>query len=260
MKLTEHKFKELKSIPHFYIIRSVESILLSDFIDRGTGPFLDLGCGDGSFAATLGLTEIYGIDIDEKAIKGTSENGYKKAILADATSTTFNDLFFGTVFSNCAIEHMNNIDLVLKEVCRVLKNKGRFVFTVPSKRFLDFIRQDEVLKDIGLTTEDRIAEYNLFHHHMNIFSLEEWDAVLQKAGFKLLEYEYYLPDKIGSFVARMDMLYTIDAPGSKELCRKLERAYSSLSNFKFQREVKRYLSNPHCAKSGTHLIIKAEKI
>lgn len=251
--------KTIRHIPHFYIIRSVESRLLSDYIDKNKGPVLDLGCGDGHFGRTLDLREVYGIDIDENAIKSNINNGYIEAMLAHASRTPFSDSFFATVFSNCAVEHMDGLNDVLKEVRRVLKEGGKFIFTVPSSRFLQVLKADKILETVGLNSDDRIVEYNKFHHHVNIFGLEEWKRILEDAGFRFLEHEYYLPGEIGSFVTRMDMLYTVDSPGSKELLKKLEKKYRYISGLPFRMKCKRYIASPHSSEPGTHLIIKAEK-
>lgn len=259
MKNQKH-LKSIKCIPHFYIIRSVESRLLSDYIDKNEGPFLDLGCGDGNFGRTLDLKEVYGIDIDENAIKRNVNHGYVEVVLANASRTSFPDSFFATVFSNCAVEHMAGLNDVLKEVRRVLKVGGEFVFTVPSSRFLQVLKADEILEKVGLNSDDRLVEYNRFHHHVNILGLEEWKGILEGAGFKFLGHEYYLPGEIGSFVIRMDMLYTLDSPGSKELLKKLEKKYRSISALPFRMKCKRYITNPHNGEPGTHLIIKAGKL
>lgn len=252
-------FKQIRNIPHFYIIRSAESRLLSDYIDKNEEPFLDLGCGDGRFGSTLGLSEVYGIDIDEQAIKSNVNNGYKKALLASASKIPHPDSFFATAFSNCAVEHMDGLSDVLKEVRRVLKDRGKFIFTVPSSRFLQVLKADEILETVGLNSDEYIVEYNRFHHHVNIFGLEEWKRILEDAGFRFLEHEYYLPGEIGSFVTRMDMLYTVDSPGSKELLKKLEKKYKSILSLPFRMKCKRYIANPHNGELGTHLIITAEK-
>lgn len=232
---------------------------MSDYIDKNEGPFLDLGCGDGNFGRTLGLSEVYGIDIDENAIKRNINNGYIEARLANASSTPFPDSFFATVFSNCAVEHMDGLNDVLKEVGRVLKDRGEFIFTAPSSKFLQVLKDDEILKGIGLNNDDSIDKYNEFHHHVNILDLKEWKKNLEAAGFKILEYEYYLPGDIGGFVVRMDMLYTVEAPASKELLRKLEKKYKSILGLPFRMTCKRYIASPHSGEPGTHLIIKAEK-
>ncbi len=252
--------KHIRNIPHFYIIRSVELKLLSYYINKTERPFLDLGCGDGSFSRNIGLKEVYGIDIDDKAVNEAAKSGcYKELLIANASQTPFPDAFFGTVFSNCAIEHMDGLSNVLKEVRRVLKDSGKFIFTVPSRNFLQVLKNDEILKGIGLNRDDSIAKYNEFHHHVNMYDLKEWKEILEAARFKLLDYEYYLSGNIGSFVAQMDMLYTIEAFGSKELLSKLEKKYRSISGLLFRMKCKRYIANPHNGEPGTHLLIKVEK-
>jgi len=257
-----HYLNQINNIPHFYIIRTAESRLLSDSLEGSAPPSLDLGCGDGRFAATLGLEgDIYGVDIDEKALDTAVKSGfYKKASKAYATDTGFEDGFFNTVFSNCAVEHMNGLPDVLNEVCRVLKPDGVFVLTVPSTRFMDAVKADKVLAKVGLNTDAAIAEYNTFHNHVNVYSPEQWAVMFDEAGFKVLTSEYYLPREIGQFVVRIDMLYTVEAPGSKELLNEQEKRYKSLSGMPFRSRVSKYLKNPHGGVEGTQLIMKVKKV
>ena len=163
--LTDY-FKHISHIPHFYMIRLIETKLLSEYIDKTESPFLDLGCGDGSFTKSLELKDVYGIDVDEKAIEGMVNNDhYIKVILASASELPFPEGFFGTVFSNCSLEHMDNLKKVLIEVRRVLKGNGKFIFTVPSSGFIDVIKKDKILGDAGLNHDAILNEYNEFHHH-----------------------------------------------------------------------------------------------
>jgi len=254
--------KCIGNLPHFQIIRTAESVLLAEALGGTTEPYLDLGCGDGRFAATLGLEgDIYGVDIDEKALDTAVKSGfYKKALKAYATDTGFEDGFFNTVFSNCAVEHMNNLLDVLNEVRRVLKPGGVFVLTVPSSRFMDVVKADKVLEKVGLNTDAAIAEYNSFHNHVNVYTPEQWAVMFGAAGLKVLTSGYYLPGEIGQFVVRIDMLYTVETPGSKELLKEQEKRYKSLSGMPFRRRVSKYLKDPHGSGEGTHLIMKVQKV
>lgn len=256
----EH-FGQIRHIPHFYIIRSVESRLLRDYIDKKAGPLLDLGCGDGSFCADLSLNDVYGMDIDAQAVKGAEQRGcYKKVQIANALHIPFSNSFFNTVFSNCALEHMDGLKDVLKEVYRVLKNNGKFIFTVPSKYFLTVLTKDKILDKAGLNTDGAINRYNEAHHHVTILDITEWEAMLAATGFRMLKNAPYLPGVIGDFVCRMDMLYTIEVPGSKDILHKLEKRYNSLRSLLFRKKVEKYIRNPHGYSSGTHLLIMVEKI
>lgn len=254
-------FKNINHIPHFYIIRTVEAKLVTDYIvEKTKGSFLDLGCGDGTFCKSLGIRDVYGIDIDENAVnEAVKRDVYKEVLLTYASKIPYPDAYFSTVFSNCAVEHMDELDTVLKEVNRALKDKGEFIFTVPCSQFLKVIRKDKVLKNIGFTNDAIIDEYNKLHHHINILSLEEWKEKLERARFKLVKYEYYLPEAIGDFVARMDMLYTIKTSVSQNLIKELENKYRSLRSYMFRKKVESYIQNPHTGELGTHLIIRTAK-
>ena len=253
--------KQIANIPHFQIIRSAETRLIADFLKGAEGPYYDIGCGDGGFASTVGLSGVYGVDIDRDALSRLKLGAvYTGAVYASASEVPFRDAFFPTAFSNCAIEHMDGIDNVLRETARVLKPGGTLVFTAPTPFFFKAIEQDGILSGLGLNTQAVIDEYNRFHHHLNILGLEDWARKLEKAGFTIDSSLYYLPGEIGSFVARMDILYTIEGQRVKKELKRLEQEYKAILGGRHMRKaVEEYLKDPHIAKEGTHIIIKAVK-
>lgn len=251
----------IRYIPHFHLIRMVEFKLFSCNLKLASAPFLDLGCGNGEFGRVLDLSQVFGIDIDEAALSMLSRDGYYSDVQnASAAAIPYPDSFFRCVFSNCAVEHMDDLKVVLREVGRVLEQGGMFVFTVPTPSFFDVVKNDKVLIDIGLAEDAVIAEYNRIHHHVNIMNLVEWSEFLIEAGFKIETHTPYLPNEFGAFVARMDMLYTIVRPETRQLIAKLEKQHKSLSGILFRWRIRQYLKNPQAAKTGTHLIIKAIKV
>ncbi len=253
--------ENIKNIPHFNIIRSVETRLIADFLKGLEGPYLDIGCGDGGFASTLGLSCVYGIDIDRSALSKLKLGAtYTGAVYASASENPFRGSFFSTAFSNCAVEHMDGLDSVLAETARVLKPGGTFVFTVPTPFFFRAIEQDAILSELGLNNQSVVDEYNRFHRHVNILGLEDWTARLGRAGFTAASSLYYLPGEIGAFVARMDILYTIEGEHVKKELKRLENEYKAIIGGRHVRKrVKEYLKDPHTAKEGTHIIIRAVK-
>ena len=242
------------------MIRSVESKLFSAYINKTETPLLDLGCGNGTFGKSLELEEVYGIDIDEKAIESISNNGYYNNVrLASASEIPFPDSFFGTVFSNCALEHMDDLDRIINEVRRVLKKSGKFVFTVPTAKFFQVIKEDRVLDEVGLNNDKVLDEYNRFHHHVNILEIDKWKEIIENSGLRISSYRYYLPGAIGRFIARMDMLYTVETPESKKLIRKLHKRYRSIMGLPMRLYFSYYLITLHKGLPGTHLIVSVEK-
>jgi len=89
---------------------------------------LDCGCGDGEttlrVAEAIGTNDIYGVDIDEEALKVARSKGIK-AYKADLNQRLpFEDNYFCIVFSNQVMEHLDKTDRYVKEVFRVLKPSG----------------------------------------------------------------------------------------------------------------------------------------
>lgn len=113
---------------------------------------LDLGCGFGydlNHYENLGY-EVYGIDASETMIdlaKQTHEN--KKLFVKSMDKTDFENDFFDVVISRHALHYIENIEPVFKEVNRILKKKGEFIFLVdhPLNTFLKKQHQNYYKKE-----------------------------------------------------------------------------------------------------------------
>lgn len=100
---------------------------------------LDIGTHIGSFLHGLhkkGFKNIQGIDIRLSSIKfGKAKYPEiaKRLTVYDGSKLPFNDNFFDVVTMFDVIEHIHDLDKFFKEVCRVLKKDGLFVFQTPNK-------------------------------------------------------------------------------------------------------------------------------
>jgi len=98
---------------------------------------VELGCGDGSLvmevANALGIRDVYGVDIDEVALKKAEGRGVK-VFKADLNSDPlpFKDGFFDVVLMEEVIKHLTNPDNAIKEAHRVLKIGGAFLLSTPN--------------------------------------------------------------------------------------------------------------------------------
>ena len=96
---------------------------------------LDLGCGFGDHAEKLskkGTKKIIGIDISKKLIKLAKEKKLKNCefFVADMSKKLkFKNNFFDVVFSSLAIHYIKNLSKLFKEVNRILKKGGFFLFS-----------------------------------------------------------------------------------------------------------------------------------
>jgi len=99
------------------------------------------------------------------------------------------DASFDWVFSNSALEHIEPIEGTLREVGRVLRPAGRFVFTVPSETFHAALA--------GPLWGDRVAYLRAIDRrsaHLRYWGPDEWRAALNRAGMDLVAVERYLTE------------------------------------------------------------------
>jgi SAM-dependent methyltransferase len=177
--------------------RSVESKLYRgrDF-ER---PILDIGCGDGLFAAfTFADAVDVGIDPNERELDEARATGaYEELIQCEGSRIPFPADTFGTVFSNSVLEHIPDVAAVFREVHRVLRPGGHFYFTVPSSRFYEFSLIGSALS-ILRARRWKIRyrrEYNRFWRHFHDFSPELWAELARDTGFEVVEVFSYNPAK-----------------------------------------------------------------
>jgi len=101
---------------------------------------LDLGCGDGvlTFELYKKGAECYGVDSSEEAIDYAKKkhNWLKSKALfyvESCTKTHFKDAFFDGIISSDVIEHLNEPEMMLSEIHRLLKPGGIAVISTPIK-------------------------------------------------------------------------------------------------------------------------------
>ncbi len=120
----------------------IQEVTLKELAKIGRGAtVLDFGCGRGTTAAALRQRgySAYGVEIVEEYIlngrdilPATDTLGSVLSILAPSGRSIFADAVFDAVVSDQVLEHVENLDVVLSEVSRVLKPGGVTVHTFPA--------------------------------------------------------------------------------------------------------------------------------
>ena len=167
--------------------RSLECQLYRNVpLDR---PILDLGCGDGIFALILFAEQVdTGIDPDQGELaRAESTGAYQELIRCSGGSIPKEDSQYGSVIANSVLEHIPQLDPVVREVHRVLRPGGHFYVTVPTHRFERFTLVNLLLERCGLsrTSERWRRFFNRFWHHYNVHTPDEWQALFIRAGFEV---------------------------------------------------------------------------
>lgn len=182
--------------PHRALLRSVECRLMGSV--ELTPPVLDVGCGDGQFAARAYRRPIdVGIDLlDAELEEARTWGAYRWVIPASGTALPFPDASFQTVVSNSVLEHIPDLDAALREIARVLAPGGTFAFTTPSEHFGEFLLGSALLRRLGGTElgQRYTRWFDRISAHYHRLSPQDWQAKLQALGFEIRHWRYYFSE------------------------------------------------------------------
>jgi len=187
--------QHLRTVPvHRALIRATEACLFST-VDLPR-PLLDVGCGDGHFAAMVHSEPVdAGIDLRANDVRAAATRGvYRTLAVASATALPFPDASFASVMSNCVLEHIPPLDAALREISRVLRPGGTFVCSVPSPHFARYLLGATLPRAVGLDALGAAYGrfFNRLSHHYHTDSLEVWRERLAAAGLAVVRWRGYL--------------------------------------------------------------------
>ena len=180
----------LREKPFFFaVVRPKEASLYQPF-KPFIGPILDLGCGDGFFASVAFGRLDAGVDPDNNAVKeAKARRIYKEIRYYDGNKIPYENKYFSTVVSNSTLEHISNLDDVLKETSRVLKKNGKFYFTTVTDSWPEYLFGNLFLGDL-------YKKYFVDKSkHYNMYSISKWKKLLKVHGFSVISYQHYLDNK-----------------------------------------------------------------
>jgi len=137
--------------------------------------FLEVGCGNGGvskYVAKKYLLNVTGVDIDPKQIQLAQESVDDipdiHFLEVDATNLPFQDNDFDIVLSFGVMHHISNWLDALREIKRVLKPKGYFIYA-----------------DIIFT--DLVAKFGRsFKHRYGITTMHDLNSFIQENGFSTI--------------------------------------------------------------------------
>lgn len=114
---------------------------LSSLSANRTLAVLDLGCGDGTVLEQLVQHghDLFGCDLPDrraalqKRLVPLFGEAFERHIrtVADEQTIPFDDGSFDIIYANQVFEHVRNLDMMLRECARVLRNEGVLLTTFP---------------------------------------------------------------------------------------------------------------------------------
>ena len=149
---------------------------------------LELGCGNGKLwqenRIDLRNREIFLSDISEGMVEevrnklGSDFN----CIVADAEKIPFKDEYFDTIVANHVLFYLNDLNLGLKEIDRVLKSDGIFYCSTYGKNHM---------KEITEIVQNFDSRINLSNHSLyDIFGLENGENILKNYFSSVHRFDY----------------------------------------------------------------------
>ena len=158
------------------------------------GRGLDLGCGDGRLTRILleriGKRPLVGLDLDPFETElARSECIYDEVHTAPAADVPEPDASFDFVLSNSVMEHITEIEPVLREIARVLKTGGKVLITVPGIGFHRCLRGPLFP---GVSRVRYLQSIDCRLAHKRYWRTEEWRIALGSAGLDLMQTSTYL--------------------------------------------------------------------
>lgn len=146
---------------------------------------LDLGCGNGNnsfFINEKTGAKVTGLDLSDIRIENANKvlstknkwvKNKVKFFQGSATKLPFKEKTFSNVWSQATIYHVHDKKKLLKEVGRVLKKGGIFIFD-------DLIKPNKI---VSKEAEELVYERLLFNTDFNFVSYQQ---ELQKFGFRVI--------------------------------------------------------------------------
>ncbi len=158
-------------------------------------PLLDIGCGEGIFAWGLMAENIdVGIEPNARELERAREiDLYDELIECYGDNIPKPDQSFQTIFSNSVMEHIPDLEPVLVEARRLLKDDGIIYLTLPTDNFDRYNWGYQILSTLGL--KKLAAKYqeffNAFWAHFHFYDKAGWESHFDRCGLQVKEqYEY----------------------------------------------------------------------
>lgn len=118
------------------------------------------------------FTNIFGLDVSEKAINLCKQKGIQNVFLMSGEKPEFGDRKFDIIIASDVLEHIKEDLRTLTDWHGLLKPEGKLIVFVPAFKFLWSVH-DEV------------------NHHYRRYSKSEFVNLLKKAGFQIERVSYW---------------------------------------------------------------------
>lgn len=160
--------------------------------------WLDIGCGHQVFPDWLAEQErkllatarrVVGLDMDLPSL--LAHRGIRQKLMAASEHMPFPDGTFSLVTANMVVEHIENPGAALREILRILREDGVFIFHTPNlrhyKSFLNSLLPSGGLKNRLIYLLESRKEEDAFPTFYRLNTSDEIRAQASKRGFEIVD-------------------------------------------------------------------------
>lgn len=190
-------------IPHRTDYNRIKNVVQIFSETKNIQKILDIGCNDGKISVAIrnatGADELFGIDINEFALKSAQSKGINTIKLdIDRELLPFDDNFFDAIYCGEFIEHVHDTDHLLDEIYRTLNVGGICVLDTPNLSswhnkiellfgFQPSYTQVSKFHNVGKIIQVSGACENTSHPHHLVFTYRALRELISIHNFKILK-------------------------------------------------------------------------
>ncbi len=208
-----------KKNDHGFWNREVEQPLMFEMVPKNLPgmKLLDLGCGPGIHIKEYLKrgADCYGVDFSKEMIRLAKKRCPKaKFDVSDIGKLKFGENEFDIVTASLVLDHIKDLKIIIKEIKRVLKRKGLFIFSVPHP--ISNLKMDPDNEDNGLK---------------NYFSKKEFYFKIAGSEKKFVDYPRIFEDYFDLLIPKGFQLRKLVENRPK---REWKKKYPRLNSFYFK--------------------------
>jgi len=153
---------------------------MSAFLPKRRTAVLEIGCGEGMFAASIeGTTETWGVELDSEAAHAASSRLHKVINAGfDEASGVLPRNYFDVVICNDVIEHMIDHDSFFRTIKKHISDSGVLIGSIPNVRHYNTLFRLLFSKDWRYR-DDGILDRT----HLRFFTEKSLRRTLAEHGF-----------------------------------------------------------------------------
>lgn len=148
------------------------------------GTVLEIGCGSGSVTGSLSPDcKITGMDISIEMVKVVKNELNINGVVGDAEKLPFKNNVFDTVIAPEVIYYLNDPINMIRESYRVLKNRGVFIISTISQKWMCIDKIRTILGNLGIEVGSFDGCYS------STFDKNQLIGMLEEIGFRRLNFQ-----------------------------------------------------------------------